>query len=165
ASSYLARRYCFTCFFFLMLRRPPRSTLFPYTTLFRSHLLASACGLRLHTALLGCDGGLRLAPLPQDEAERAFRQLLDLWRRNLEQPLPLAPKTACAYLLNQADEEGRKAYDGTYQTSGERDDSPDLRRYFTDYASLVAVENARELWTALYGPLVAADWQALEVPA
>ena len=130
-----------------------------------SHLLANACGLRLHTALLGCDGGLRLAPLPQAEAERAFRQLLDLWRRNLEQPLPLAPKTACAYLLNQADEEGRKAYDGTYQTSGERDDSPDLRRYFTDYASLVAVENAREMWTALYGPLVAADWQALEVPA
>ena len=28
------------CFFFLMIRRPPRSTLFPYTTLFRSALLA-----------------------------------------------------------------------------------------------------------------------------
>src|SRR2546425_13034870 len=28
---------CFRCFFFLMIRRPPRSTLFPYTTLFRSH--------------------------------------------------------------------------------------------------------------------------------
>src|SRR2546429_9771912 len=30
---------CFNClcfFFFLMIRRPPRSTLFPYTTLFRS---------------------------------------------------------------------------------------------------------------------------------
>src|SRR6266568_6010541 len=27
--------YCFH-FFFLMIRRPPRSTLFPYTTLFRS---------------------------------------------------------------------------------------------------------------------------------
>src|SRR5436309_12634108 len=26
-------------FFFLMIRRPPRSTLFPYTTLFRSHLV------------------------------------------------------------------------------------------------------------------------------
>src|SRR3712207_8469366 len=25
-------------FFFLMIRRPPRSTLFPYTTLFRSHV-------------------------------------------------------------------------------------------------------------------------------
>src|SRR6266511_4920152 len=29
--------YLLTCFFFfLMIRRPPRSTLFPYTTLFRS---------------------------------------------------------------------------------------------------------------------------------
>src|SRR5436189_4870346 len=25
-----------SCYFFLMIRRPPRSTLFPYTTLFRS---------------------------------------------------------------------------------------------------------------------------------
>src|SRR2546421_9282821 len=28
----------YSFFFFLMIRRPPRSTLFPYTTLFRSHL-------------------------------------------------------------------------------------------------------------------------------
>src|SRR5438477_1680980 len=35
-------------FFFLMIRRPPRSTLFPYTTLFRSHadcLLPSGTGI------------------------------------------------------------------------------------------------------------------------
>src|SRR2546430_15204060 len=34
---------CFQCalfFFFLMIRRPPRSTLFPYTTLFRSRRFA-----------------------------------------------------------------------------------------------------------------------------
>src|SRR2546422_6018648 len=30
---------CFSFFFFLMIRRPPRSTLFPYTTLFRSRLV------------------------------------------------------------------------------------------------------------------------------
>src|SRR2546430_8662418 len=29
---------CCLLFFFLMIRRPPRSTLFPYTTLFRSRL-------------------------------------------------------------------------------------------------------------------------------
>src|SRR3712207_7356870 len=29
------------CFFFLMIRRPPRSTLFPYTTLFRSRSRAA----------------------------------------------------------------------------------------------------------------------------
>src|SRR5256885_5662049 len=31
--------FCFL-FFFLMIRRPPRSTLFPYTTLFRSYRAA-----------------------------------------------------------------------------------------------------------------------------
>src|SRR3712207_9086215 len=34
-------------FFFLMIRRPPRSTLFPYTTLFRSELLDAAFSKRL----------------------------------------------------------------------------------------------------------------------
>src|SRR5256885_14710188 len=32
-------------FFFLMIRRPPRSTLFPYTTLFRSQVAAFATGV------------------------------------------------------------------------------------------------------------------------
>src|SRR5574340_1320676 len=31
------------CFFFLMIRRPPRSTLFPYTTLFRSQRSRRPC--------------------------------------------------------------------------------------------------------------------------
>src|SRR2546430_16116635 len=49
-------------FFFLMIRRPPRSTLFPYTTLFRSlgHPLAnSKCFLQTHRASppLGCAAG------------------------------------------------------------------------------------------------------------
>src|SRR5439155_21374459 len=37
--SYVYERYIssFLLFFFLMIRRPPISTLFPYTTLFRSH--------------------------------------------------------------------------------------------------------------------------------
>src|SRR3712207_8836620 len=37
-------------FFFLMIRRPPRSTLFPYTTLFRSASKAmTACGPEVST--------------------------------------------------------------------------------------------------------------------
>src|ERR1041385_9498805 len=37
-----------TCdvYFVLMIRRPPRSTLFPYTTLFRSYQCAFACSRR-----------------------------------------------------------------------------------------------------------------------
>src|SRR5215203_2304177 len=45
---------CYLIFFFLMIRRPPRSTLFPYTTLFRSvlddtwrRMLGVSCELRL----------------------------------------------------------------------------------------------------------------------
>src|SRR5471030_2611342 len=43
---------CFVFFFFLMIRRPPRSTLFPYTTLFRSGFL----GVREATAMVGDHG-------------------------------------------------------------------------------------------------------------
>src|SRR2546421_10720255 len=37
-SSFYSLPVLFSFFFFLMIRRPPRSTLFPYTTLFRSSL-------------------------------------------------------------------------------------------------------------------------------
>src|SRR5256886_7791997 len=42
-----ARSHTQFFFFFLMIRRPPRSTLFPYTTLFRSPLFDDAQQLRL----------------------------------------------------------------------------------------------------------------------
>src|SRR3989441_12576957 len=57
-------------FFFLMIRRPPRSTLFPYTTLFRSPLAGpreerSAQALRVRPG--ETDGGVRPAgEVPED---------------------------------------------------------------------------------------------------
>src|SRR2546429_5181583 len=39
----VVRDHVIVLFFFLMIRRPPRSTLFPYTTLFRSHDLQLIC--------------------------------------------------------------------------------------------------------------------------
>src|SRR3712207_8707514 len=44
-------------FFFLMIRRPPRSTLFPYTTLFRSGALVST---GLHATVSAVIHGLML---------------------------------------------------------------------------------------------------------
>src|SRR3712207_7323318 len=41
----------YVCFFFLMIRRPPRSTLYPYTTLFRSPMAAASA--RSHAARSG----------------------------------------------------------------------------------------------------------------
>src|SRR5256885_13303934 len=45
-------------FFFLMIRRPPRSTLFPYTTLFRSPSRAADCP----SPTTRCDGAARARP-------------------------------------------------------------------------------------------------------
>src|SRR2546430_16724822 len=44
ATSHMCRNHTMLMFyfFFLMIRRPPRSTLFPYTTLFRSQLARDA---------------------------------------------------------------------------------------------------------------------------
>src|SRR2546430_17029740 len=48
-------------FFFLMIRRPPRSTLFPYTTLFRSEF-----------------GGLKLAPVAIAKTTAKFDLTLEV---------------------------------------------------------------------------------------
>src|SRR3712207_8578719 len=64
-------------FFFLMIRRPPRSTLFPYTTLFRSRVeLSSASAKHLERELSANKNGSRTEqfhpypkPLPGRERE------------------------------------------------------------------------------------------------
>src|SRR5713226_2739192 len=82
-------------FFFLMIRRPPRSTLFPYTTLFRS---AKACRLRradeqeTGARIVSRDGALRSEarsrttfafPLRRD-CDRAVRHQHDLLLRAVQ---------------------------------------------------------------------------------
>src|SRR2546430_7565023 len=49
-----------------MIRRPPRSTLFPYTTLFRS--------TRMKTILLVCTGNICRSPLAAALLERALNE-------------------------------------------------------------------------------------------
>src|SRR3712207_1780554 len=60
---------CFL-FFFLMIRRPPRSTLFPYTTLFRSMLEAK----RTRAGVVVFDDALRA----RMDAEAELRRELDV---------------------------------------------------------------------------------------
>src|SRR2546426_11002571 len=47
-----------SCLFFLMIRRPPRSTLFPYTTLFRSWMRRTTICRSERAALLALVAGL-----------------------------------------------------------------------------------------------------------
>src|SRR2546427_6236608 len=64
----MRRVYVITTFFFLMIRRPPRSTLFPYTTLFRSVKLE---GMDTQLAAKLAEAGIKtrddLADLAVDE--------------------------------------------------------------------------------------------------
>src|SRR3712207_8928209 len=73
--------YVFHLFFFLMIRRPPRSTLFPYTTLFRSlgagllrgaghHARALAAGARPVQGLRR-DAEVQHVPVAAHDGDRA----------------------------------------------------------------------------------------------
>src|SRR3712207_3063220 len=53
-----------------MIRRPPRSTLFPYTTLFRSEVVSTKSGLLGMKMLLATDGS--------EEAELATKSAVEL---------------------------------------------------------------------------------------
>src|SRR6266480_3730287 len=64
-------------FFFLMIRRPPRSTLFPYTTLFRSRPgdrhgggWTSVPGRHAEGSARGCRRGARRSPVWKDRRSR-----------------------------------------------------------------------------------------------
>src|SRR3712207_8303481 len=59
-------------FFFLMIRRPPRSTLFPYTTLFRSIPVKLQLGVAI-TWSIGApsSGGRNVGQVPTAAASRA----------------------------------------------------------------------------------------------
>src|SRR2546429_4844238 len=56
-------------FFFLMIRRPPRSTLFPYTTLFRSFFRLLDLGVENHLSRPGYPAILSHAPEVQDHED------------------------------------------------------------------------------------------------
>src|SRR2546426_4259665 len=60
------------CFFFLMIRRPPRSTLFPYTTLFRSldarGMIVMPGGVDIHAHVAGSSVNHARRLLPEEHA-------------------------------------------------------------------------------------------------
>src|SRR3712207_9311716 len=68
--------YCL--FFFLMIRRPPRSTLFPYTTLFRSSEKLSAY---LSDRLRGGDGARVLQKIESSDYKPS-RKLMEQDRKS-----------------------------------------------------------------------------------
>src|SRR2546429_3135011 len=71
--------YSFSIFFFLMIRRPPRSTLFPYTTLFRSFLMYKMFGVPM--ALATDDEGVSRIDLTHEYVRRSEEHTSELQSR------------------------------------------------------------------------------------
>jgi exodeoxyribonuclease V gamma subunit len=131
-----------------------------------NHLVACASGLSLSTALVASDDTLLLEPMAQERALGLLGELLLAWRAGMRQPLPVAVKTAFAWLAQgdplKAQAAARKAYEGDGQTSeGERRESPALSRQFPDYDALSADETFSGWCETLYRPLLEAPWRSL----
>ncbi len=117
-------------------------------------LAAGAAGANVTGYLVARDAVVTMAPLDGAQAYDELANLVRLWRRNLDAPLPLACKTALAQL-----QEGdpRTVYEGGFEISGEVID-PCLSRLWPDFAALTAAGAWPALAEQLYGGL--ANWLA-----
>jgi len=133
------------------------------------HLAACAVGYPLHSALLASDITLLLAPLPHHEAAEQLGHLLVSRQAAMNAPLPVAAKTAFAWLAQDDPDKALAAaihaYEGDGRTRfGERSESLALARQFRDFAALSADETFEGWCETLYRPLFSAAWQTLGNP-
>ncbi|WP_240732350.1 MULTISPECIES: exodeoxyribonuclease V subunit gamma [Dyella] len=127
-----------------------------------THLLAHACDVRMHTFIVAHDGLSQFAPLPAGHARALLDDLLRALRRGLDAPLPVARKTAIAWLLAEsegkdAEEAARKQFDrneGDRYHRAEIDEDPYLARAWPQFEAMRSA--GFDAWLPLYRPLVAA---------
>ncbi len=130
-----------------------------------NHLLACASGMDLVSVQLGLDGQVVFQPLPADEALGILQELVRAYGQAWSQPLPVACKTAWAYLqalakaerLGQPDKDphdvAQEAFDGGYMSNSEYKESPYVARAFDSYQD---IESELPHWAALlYGDMAA----------
>lgn len=133
------------------------------------HLVACAEGLTLHTAVVAADTTLLLAPLDMKIARNTLTELLVAWRHGMSRPLPVAPRTAFAFLAAKDRDAALKAAQVAYEGSefpgagaGERARDMALARQYPDFAALTADETFEGWVQALYQPLFNAPWVDLQ---
>ncbi|MFD2645248.1 exodeoxyribonuclease V subunit gamma [Pseudomonas japonica] len=136
------------------------------TAIWVMHLAACAVGHRLHSAVLATDVSLMLDPLEQREAGELLGNLLISRQAGMNAPLPVAIKTAFAWLAgkdpDKALAEAAKTYDGSDRRPGERSEIVALARQFPDFAALTASEEFEGWCESLYKPMFEAQWQTLD---
>jgi exodeoxyribonuclease V gamma subunit len=122
-------------------------------------LAAAAAGASVGGCLVARDAVVEMAPLEAAPARAALAALVALWRRNLDAPLPVACRTALAWLAGDA-ASAKSVYDGDQHSggalAGEVDREPCLARLWPAFSALAQNADAEDTARALYGPLL--DW-------
>src|SRR2546430_12451663 len=103
-------------FFFLMIRRPPRSTLFPYTTLFRSRAFEpplDAVDIGIKRSVPGRAGGIERRPAFLPHAVVGRPALFDQDERSEEHTSELQSQSnlVCRLLLEKKKQRTRSCHE------------------------------------------------------
>jgi exodeoxyribonuclease V gamma subunit len=104
------------------------------------HLAGCAIGLNLQTRIIGSDTVLEISPITQTEATVQLQLLIEAWHQGMQAPLPVASKTAFAWLgasPEKAMETAQAKYEGDDWNDGEVDQDAYLGRFFPSFASLM----------------------------
>jgi len=117
-------------------------------------LASAASGHPVAGCLVARDAVVEMAPLEPSEALAVLDDLIALWRRNLDAPLPVACATSLAW-LGGGEADAKAVYEGGFQIAGEAQRDPCLARLWPDFAALAAQSDAFDCAQALYGPLLA----------
>jgi exodeoxyribonuclease V gamma subunit len=120
-----------------------------------NHLAAAATGLELRTFIVGADEVLEIEPLNKAEAIQSLEELILAWYQGLQAPLPVAIRTAFAWLTKGDLDLARKTYEGDDWNSGEASYDAYLNRFFPAFEDLYFDDNEGhdfEYWAEfLYG--------------
>jgi exodeoxyribonuclease V gamma subunit len=108
------------------------------------HLLAHVEGMLVHTYVIGPDASAVFGPIEKELACHMLDTLLDAWKEAMRRPLPVAAKTALAWVAAEGDPDEdapRLAAERTYDAGGEWrrgevDGDPYLGRTFADFVAL-----------------------------
>ena len=121
------------------------------------HLAACASGTPTTSVQIGLDAAVEFQPIAADTAQAHLHKLCDTYLQAWAQPLPVAAKTACAYVMGLAAEhkdpmgKAQTAFNGAHQKRGEYQDSPALQRVFNSFED---IEPTLADWaTRLYEPM------------
>ena len=126
-------------------------------------LMANANHVPMSTRFLGPDATVVLKPLDHAAASEHLNALLDAWTHGMQRPLPIARRTAYAWLLTERNEKAKKdpaeaaekcyeGSDGYSVQQGEMHREPCLARTWERFSLLLA--DGFEHWLSLYRPLL-----------